>query len=322
MLSDINRHAATAVRLAIKNIMNDSTENYKILTSCKVGRFSFQFLSHFPNKKYERVQIVGLVINCILLFSTISLNGISVITIRKSSQLRSKVCYFVILLQSVVDLGVGVLSTPLLIHYLVLPLVNSANCNLTILTMRASYLPPGFSIVTLSAMAMERYMGVLQPFRYKLKVTKKRILMFVCAGGAIHLSLVAYSFCERSVIRIWVGGLIFAFLVLTGFVYTRIYLVIRKLIRSERRPACKRQIIRETRRARSCFLVIICSVLSLLPATLSPVLFSYGSVDFIVYFSWSFTLVILNSSINSVIFFWTKTQLRREALKILKSLCL
>ena len=51
---------------------------------------------------YERYRIALLLVNCMLLLSTISLNGISIITIRKSSQLKSKVCYFVILLQSIV----------------------------------------------------------------------------------------------------------------------------------------------------------------------------------------------------------------------------
>ena len=56
-------------------------------------------------------------------------------------------------------------------------------------------------------------------------------------------------------------GFIFVFFVLNGLVYTRIYLVIRKLIRVEKRQVrvggenqVKRQIICESRRARSCFL--------------------------------------------------------------------
>ena len=64
-------------------------------------------------KKYERNKIAVLVINFMLLFLTISLNGLSVKAIKKSSRLRSKLCYFVILLQSVVDLGVGFPSIPL-----------------------------------------------------------------------------------------------------------------------------------------------------------------------------------------------------------------
>jgi hypothetical protein len=38
-----------------------------------------------------------------------------------------------------------------------------------------------------------------------------------------------------------------------------------------------------------------------------------------VYQNWSITSMILNSSANSVVFFWTKTLLRKEASKTLKS---
>ena len=95
-------------------MMNNSEEKDAIFVMCQVTESSSEFLSQFP-KKYERNQIATLVVNFVLLFSTISLNGISIITITKSSQLRNKVCYFVILLQSIVDLSVGVFSCPVLL---------------------------------------------------------------------------------------------------------------------------------------------------------------------------------------------------------------
>ena len=94
--------------------MNKSNKIFVFLKTCKVADISFVIMSDFPEDKYEGFQIALLVVNCILFFSTISLNGISIITIRRSCQLRSKVCYFVILLQSVVDLIVGAAGIPLL----------------------------------------------------------------------------------------------------------------------------------------------------------------------------------------------------------------
>ena len=310
--------------------MNDSEQIDTFLTTCKVAKTSFVVPSQFPNEKYERHQIAVLVVNCILLFSTISLNGIAVITVRKSSQLRSKICYFVILLQSVADLGVGVVGISIFIYYLLFPFLDNGDCTFVILALRTALLSCGLSAVTLSAMTMERYIGVLHPYYYQTKVTKKRILICVCGSGLALFSALAYSFHNDRIARIFITGSAVVFFFFTGFVYTRIYLVIRKLIRSERRPACesdgnedikKRQMIRESRHARSCFLIVICFALFLLPLSLAPVLFADGSYDFIMYRNWSSTLIFLNSSINSVIFFWTKTLFRKEAIKILKSLC-
>lgn len=122
----------------LRSYMINDSENDQFFMACKVGNFSFRFV---PNKKYEGNLIAMLVINCVLFFSTISLNAISVVTIRKSSQLKGKVCYFVILVQSAVDLGVGLLSIPLFISYLIFPFLNTGNCTVIILAIGASYLP-------------------------------------------------------------------------------------------------------------------------------------------------------------------------------------
>ena len=309
-----------------ENIMNGSQEN-NVEMLCKVTGSSLVPLKEFPNNMYELNQIAILVMNGMLIFSTISLNGISVITIRKSSQLRSKICYFIILLQSIIDLSVGVLTIPLFIYYLIVPFLNTANCTLVIFAVRTLFLPMSLSISTLSAMTLERYIGVLHPFQYKTKVTKKRILIYVCGLGLSFISAISYSFRSPAIVAIYTRGWICVLFALTAFVYTRIYLVIRKLIRSEGRPAgesdgsqVRKQIIRESRRARSCFLVILCFFILLLPVVFSRLAFIVGTVDYTVYYNWSLTMFFLNSSISSVIFFWTKTLLRKEALKTLNYL--
>jgi hypothetical protein len=92
------------------------------------------------------------------------------------------------------------------------------------------------SMTTLSAMTMERYIGVLHPYYYETKVTKKLILIYVCGSGLVLVSALACSFLDRKIITIGGRALIFVCLLLTGLAYTRIYLVIRKLIRSQKRP--------------------------------------------------------------------------------------
>ena len=266
--------------------------------------------------------------NCTLFFSTISLNGISIITIRRSSQLRNKVCYFVILLQSVVDISVGGLGIPLFIYYIISPYLDSVNCHFIIFSHRITFSSCGLSMIVLSAMTLERYMGVLHPYYYQNNVTKKRILIYVCGSSAVLGVMIAFTFHGSEIVRFIFTVLIILFLLFSAFAYIRIYLVIRKLIRSVKRPACEtdgntnytKQTLRESRRARSCFLVVICFILSLVPSILTPVFFSGKSFDKIVYLGWTFAAVISNSTINSVIFFWMKTLLRKEALITLKSL--
>ena len=302
-------------------------ESDTFLITCKIGENSYQTLNRFPNEEYERNRIAMLVIVCMLLFSTIILNGISIITIRKSSQLRSKVCYFVILLQTIVDLGVGVLSIPIFIYHLLSPFLSTAKCTLLPWVLGTTYLPCAISIITQSAMTLERYIGVLHPYYYETQVTKKRILMYVCGGCCAPYIIISLS-RDRTLIRTFWAVIILTFFCFTAFVYTRIYLVIRKLVRSEKRPACesdgnqnvtKRQFFREIRHARSCFAVVVCFGIFLLPLMLVMVFFNISSTIFYIeYVNWSTTSMIFNPTINSLIFFWTKPLLRKEAFKTLR----
>ena len=307
--------------------MNGSKESHGFFTMCKVVESSYVVLSQFPKEECKRNRIAVLVVNCILFFSTILLNGISIITIRRSSQLRGKVFSFVILLQSIFDLGVGVFGIPFFICYLLFPFLNTTNCTVIILARRVTRVTCAQSMVILSGMTLERYIGVLHPYYYEAKSTKKKILIYICTFGLGIFSVLLYSLRDGRVTKNFTRILMILFFVFTAFAYVKIYRVIRKLIRSESRPACesntkrsilKRQ-IRERRKATSCFLVVVCFAFFLLPSLLSAVAFRPGTVDYVVYQNWSITLLILNSSVNSLIFFWTKTLLRKEASKIIKT---
>ena len=141
------------------------------------------------------------------------------------------------------------------------------------------------------------------------------------------LTIMVCSFYERKIMTYCVRLLIPLFLAGTSFAYTRIYLVIWKLIRSESSPAGaneenqRKKILRAKRHVTSCFLIVLSFLVLLFPLILGPLLLTIDSFDHAVYLTWSITLVILNSTVNSLIFFWTKTLLRKEALKMLKSLC-
>ena len=151
--------------------MNRSAGKIQFLTTC-ADTEKFVIVEHFPDDKYERSRIAAIVVSSLLFLTTISLNGISVITIRRSSQLKSKVCYFPLLLQSIVDLGVGVLGVPLFIYYMSTPFLPTMNCLLIILSVRITLVICGFSVITLSAITLERYIGVLHSYSYKTNVTK------------------------------------------------------------------------------------------------------------------------------------------------------
>ena len=108
---------------------------------------------HIPNR------IVTAVVCSILIIPTVSLNAVAIGTIQKSSQLKNKLCYFTIMIQSAADLGVGCFTIPMTIPivtcFLVAPFMRVDQCVLLHFIYQIEYVPTGISIVTLSVISME-----------------------------------------------------------------------------------------------------------------------------------------------------------------------
>jgi pheromone shutdown protein TraB len=90
---------------------------------------------------------------------------------------------------------------------------------------------------------------------------------------------------------------------------------------SEENLTRKKRFLQEIKQAKSCFLVVMCYfILCFLPVTLALTVVIRGNQFQVqTFYAWTTTLSMLNCSANSLIFFWTKTMLRREAVKMLKS---
>ena len=267
--------------------------------------------------------------NIFLVFSTTFLNLLSVITIRSSSQLRSKLCYTVILLQSAVDLAVGVVSIPLFIIYLATPLLDIQSCIAVVALIEFVILAPALSSITLTAITAERYIGVLYPYAYQARLTTGHILTYVNASSLFSLVSIILSTYVPKVLIYSVCTLFPAFFIMTAYAYTRIYLVVKRLDRSCRKPGdtgqkhnTKRRLLQEIKHAKSCFVVVVCFAVCLMPTALGPFLVNHlaKNVEYAAYGTWTITLHFLNSNFTSLIFFWSKKMLRKEAVSILKSI--
>lgn len=237
--------------------------------------------------------------NVILLFFTVFLNLLSLLTIRKSSQLKNKLCYFVILLQSAVDFVVGVFTIPMSIFYLATPLLGIQNCLAIALMYILMLVIPSLAPVTLSAMTVERYIGVLHPYFYHRNVTKRRILIYASVAGSLCVSNIGLIFYGPSMFGVSSTIIMVSFFLFIAYAYTRIFLVVRKLARAENRPAdCnqhdnqsgRRRIFQEIKHAKSCFIVVIWYGVLLLPISLTPIFVDYAQVNRGVYIFWFLTL--------------------------------
>ena len=199
-----------------------------------------------------------------LIFPTILLNAISIITIIKSSQLKSKFCYFITLMQFVTDLTVGIFGIPLFLIFLipVTGIGKISHCLVAILAHRSSVLPIGLSILTLSTLTMERYIAILYPYSYSTQVTKKRTLTYICFGVVVMFGAVIVSLAIEVLIKRFTMAKAILFFTSAAYIYTRIYTVVRKLACSKNELqdnlTQQKMLIQEIKQAKNCFTVVIC----------------------------------------------------------------
>ena len=106
------------------------TEMRNLTYFCLETRPALEIKNDYLLTIFETNRVIELAFMSMLLILTVSLNAISVLTILKCHQLKSKVCYFLILIQSSTDLTVGLImiSIPINIFILAKHVVGIGQC--------------------------------------------------------------------------------------------------------------------------------------------------------------------------------------------------
>ena len=294
------------------------------------GSLTLFVIKQLPSRNYTISQILYLVASGLLIIPTVLLNSISVLTIWKTSHLKAKVCYFLILIQSIFDIAVGVISVPANFALAVLELRGIASCTYVTVLQTMAYVPVGTSLTTICLLTLERYLSILHPVVHRSYVTKTRILMCVCCGSVwfVIVGPVLRVISEKIATVLNVVAVVIILLFNT-FAYVRIYFAVKNMRFSNdgigdysteqissRQMGGKRKSLRERSLAKSCaFVVLICYV-CYLPTVVCYVYFIDDPIHFRVATFWSWIVATLNSSLNSIVFFWRRPLLRQEAMNI------
>ena len=311
------------------NTMTNSSESF--VKTCVVLKESRDVFVDFPSNGYRICYAVMFAVNIILIIPTVLLNGTSVIAILKCPKLNIKVYFFLVLVQSIIDLTVGLLGLPLLIVVLATELFGSINCVVSVVAEKIMPLPSSFAIGTLTALTFERYMGLIHPFSYEAKVTRKKMLTFILLFVVSLTVSRAASFGIDELFSIAGVAVVIFFIVVSSVAYTRMFLVIRKLsreqvmsnnIEEEHRTGTsskREQFLRDAKLLKTCFLVLLCFLLCYLPAAAYVVFKThFDEYDKLVLLLSVTTVMMMNSTFNSLIFVWGKPLLRKEIVKILR----
>ena len=246
--------------------MNATLKNSSFITCYVLGHNGkTKLIKDFSTRRDRVIYIITLTICICLLLSTVILNALTVLTIRTSPLLRKKVCYFAVMLQSVIDLAIGLILFPTVIVLLVHEMTGFLDCILLdIITMMGCLLYL-YSVTALSVLNIERYLGVLYPLFHKAKVTKKRISKSFALTSLAHtviILIVNLSFSKVG--RYYIGGNTVFLIVMTVFVYIRIYCCgARKVpsrVTAENTPkttGIQHRLKEQLKLAKACFVVVL-----------------------------------------------------------------
>ena len=183
--------------------------------------------------------VINMIFLCIVNFSLMVsgafLNSVVIISLWRSSQLRNKLCYFMILVLSGFDLAVVVINHPILIISTMFWSMQSSNKVFghiigPLITIQLG----GLSMFALLALNIERFLALRYPFFHQRAVTKTRIKVCLVFWMIIQVSLSPLNYFYGITI---VHALItvYVFLFLCAFTYSNYKMFVIAKSKSENR---------------------------------------------------------------------------------------
>ena len=265
------------------------------------------------------------VVNIIFTFLGIVLNTLVMASILKLSQLRKKLCHFMIIVLSTFDLVSVVTNYPGILLHLISSLREDYDSLATCTTyLDFANLFMAFPFYVLIVMSIERYLGAYYPIFHRTSVTKRRLLTLLAIlliFQTIFYVISIYDFIiSRTLCVIIFMTTVFPSLVCLNF---KLFQISNKVRRRKAKPPEKGTRV-NLKSISSCLLVVACLVILSIPSSVYIVFnmhtenkqASSARLSRI----WAATFFGMNCTLNSLVFFWKNKVLRTEGIKILQTL--
>ena len=277
--------------------------------------------------------------NGIFMLTGIFLNSIVILCFWRSSKLRNRLDYFMIVVLACFDLAAVIVTHPLIMlstmawRFQKYEIFHRINPDIS----RIFY---ALSLSSLLTMNIERYVALTYPFFHQRFVTRWRVLTLFSAFEV--LCVVQYILCYRGLVlptEVAPASLLAVQFFLSFFLNYKVFMIARRMRKVDHRIAASLQlnqgnnppvhIFTLRRRATlkgisSCLYAVLCFFVCYFPALLrlciSLASKSLLSLDVgLGWTLWASTLASMNSAFNCLIFFWKNTTLRNEGRNILKN---
>ena len=287
------------------------------------------------NEDPDSSYIVICIFNGLLCYTAITLNSVAIHALRKTSSLP-KLLKTLLLSLAVSDLGVGLLVEPFHIAVNVMKLEQKAESDPTFNTIYIAHLIThnffiSSSLFGVIALGADRFLAIHFHLRYKELVTHKRVV-------AVVISIWIFS-AFLSLIRLWIAlNIIYSiFAIIEGFClvvatcfYYKICVTVRRhtnhirtlQVQQVAQSTEMENIAKLTKLSVGPLFVYLALLVCYLPNVCLLVFFviSGKTITTETMQLYTVTLIVLNSSLNPLIYCWKMRRIRHAVMNILRNI--
>ena len=231
------------------------------------------------------------------------------------------------------DLLVGMISEPLAITYWMSAVSESWNlCYKALYTsFIASYLLCGVSLLTLSAISVDRLLALFLGLRYRQIVSLKRAAVVVITFWTVSI-VCAMVYVRSYRITIWYSHIVISVSLVTSVLsYTKIFLTLRhhraqvqdQINEGRLNRPIPFNMARYRKAVYSALWLQLTLVVCYLPHGIVTALWTHSgqSSSVILLRQFSMTLVYLNSTLNPILYCWKMAEVRQAVKDIIRQRC-
>ena len=287
-------------------------------------------LTEFTGEVHNHL-IVILALNGFVAIAAFLGNTLILVALHKESSLHAPSKLFFRNLATT-DLCVGLISEPLYVTYGVSTLNEAWNICSYVNTVSniTGHILCGVSLLTLTAISVDRLLALLLRLRYRQVVTLKRIYRIVVGFWVASTAGATISFFNQP-IALWFNCVVVTLCVVTSiFSYTKIFFTLRhnqihaqgNVHQGQPSQTVQSNIARYKKTVSSALWVQLALVVCYLPFAVVAVLRRQREVSsfLLVARFYSGTLVLLNSSLNPILYCWKVKEVRRAVKDTLRGL--
>ena len=244
--------------------------------------------------------------------------------------LRSPFSFFVANL-GLADLVVGLLTSPMAAIYLISEGLKQPNQQFRVFMHMTYFIPSTASLLSLTALAMDRYIAITYPLHYRSKLSPVRAFLISCLVWIVSVVVSLIYFIVgynkfRFVFASTAVAVTFAVLIFTN---VKIFKFLRCQVRkwdglhdsTEENMVMKQAVKREKKITKTLLIVLALFLAFYVPSCVCIYIINFCSTCDCVFIHWvrdiQFVLVMANSSVNPFVYAWRLENFRKAFKSIL-----